>query len=212
MNSLAHNAFKPEALTFEAAVARTDAMDLSDIKALMHQHHAEWTDERVDSAILWYRRFLALNAMYPGEPIISTQDVDDVWHTHVLHTKLYFQHCAQVFGYYLHHGPVIRDGRESMAPYAVAFVETLKLCDTHFGERPPMDRVVKLNVQGLEMHLAKSGGADGALDISQMVCTGNGDCAPGLGPQLDSSQMTCFGNGDCAPGLGPRLVPDSLAA
>ena len=99
---------------------------------------------------------------------VNFQDVDDVWHTHVLMSKKYFADCATVYGYYLHHNPVIRDGREELEPYHQGFDETMNLFMQHYADQPPVDHLNLFD--------------DGTLNASQMVCKGNGDCAPGIGP------------------------------
>ncbi|HZR99507.1 MAG TPA: hypothetical protein VFE37_12415 [Chloroflexota bacterium] len=59
----------------------------------------------VDEAILEFRRFLALHVVL-GRPVgmISAQ-VDHVWHTCLLFSRLYADLCERVFGRFVHHEP-----------------------------------------------------------------------------------------------------------
>ena len=41
------------------------------------------------------------------EDIVVSKDVDEFWHTHILHTMKYTEDCERVFGTYLHHNPDI---------------------------------------------------------------------------------------------------------
>lgn len=70
------------------------------------QSKHQWSDERKKHAEQRYRNFLLLaSTLKEGEPIIPTQDIDAVWHEHILDTHAYMDDCRRVFGYYLHHVP-----------------------------------------------------------------------------------------------------------
>lgn len=40
---------------------------------------------------------------------IPPQLIDIVWHTHIIFTSKYFKDCKQIFGFYLHHLPDIKE-------------------------------------------------------------------------------------------------------
>ncbi len=62
---------------------------------------------RIDSAIFEFRRYVGICLV--GGPNSSytmfSRDVDEVWHTLVLHTKLYREFCRDVLGWRLDHYP-----------------------------------------------------------------------------------------------------------
>ena len=54
-----------------------------------------------------FKRFFALSLVYDqksGKGMYST-DVDNLWHTFILHTADYIAFCDQYLGFYLHHRP-----------------------------------------------------------------------------------------------------------
>lgn len=63
-----------------------------------------WNYERVETAIYQYKMFLCVNYLFPKLPIIPSQEIDEVWHCHILlDTRKYMQDCNELFGYVLHH-------------------------------------------------------------------------------------------------------------
>lgn len=64
-----------------------------------------WTKEPTESAIARYLMFLAFKALHPDLEIVPSEDIDRVWHTHILDTQKYAANCQQVFGKFLHHFP-----------------------------------------------------------------------------------------------------------
>ncbi|HLH22648.1 MAG TPA: hypothetical protein VK066_09005 [Chloroflexota bacterium] len=57
----------------------------------------------VDEAIFEFRRFLALTVVL-GRPVgMISKQVDQVWHTCLLYSRLYADLCQQVFGEFVHH-------------------------------------------------------------------------------------------------------------
>lgn len=65
------------------------------------------TDEGLENSVRKYRNYLALAKVYPGVPLMPCQDIDEVWHNHVLNTRRYNEDCMGYFGYMLHHNPAM---------------------------------------------------------------------------------------------------------
>lgn len=47
--------------------------------------------------------FLADASVKTG--LVPSEEVDEVWHTFILHTKLYEEYCIRTFGALIHHNP-----------------------------------------------------------------------------------------------------------
>jgi hypothetical protein len=79
-----------------------------------------WAEE----AVFEFRRYLGMRAVYT-EPIpMVSADVDEVWHTCILFTRLYATLCNQVFGQFLHHDPELvptQDGKEAWRTFDKAY-------------------------------------------------------------------------------------------
>src|SRR6267378_2481432 len=92
-------------------IAAIRALDLETIKLrVMDPELGEgWTREYAESVERAYRNYLTILVKHPGdaEDIVVSKEVDEFWHTHILHTMKYTEDCEKVFGTYLHHNPDI---------------------------------------------------------------------------------------------------------
>src|SRR6266487_467301 len=95
----------------EQVMAAIRALDLEPIKLrVMDPELGEgWTREYAESIERAYRNYLIVLVKHPEdiEEIVVGKDVDEFWHTHILHTMKYTEDCEKVFGTYLHHSPDI---------------------------------------------------------------------------------------------------------
>src|SRR6266705_1835716 len=95
----------------EQVMAAIRALDLEPIKLrVMDPELGEgWTREYAESIERAYRNYLIVLVKHPEdiEEIVVSKDVDEFWHTHILHTMKYTEDCERVFGTYLHHNPDI---------------------------------------------------------------------------------------------------------
>lgn len=64
-----------------------------------------WNLTKATQGINAYRRFLLLKYLYPTEELIPSEDVEQVWRSHILNTRKYRSDCYQLFGYYLDYFP-----------------------------------------------------------------------------------------------------------
>jgi hypothetical protein len=122
--------------TAEQMIEGVRGLDLEPIKfKLMDAAEGEgWTREFVERTEVQYRRFLALLAKYPHEPIAPGKDVDRFWHAHILDTQKYTEDCDRVFGRYLHHFPYFgMRGADDAAALAAAGARTLELYAAEFA-------------------------------------------------------------------------------
>lgn len=88
--------------------------------------------ERIDEAIVEFRKYLTLIAQGHQSVAMTSRDVDEVWHTFILFTKDYASFCEQAFGFFLHHQPSLPSqpiDPASRDRFVAAYHE-------HFGELP----------------------------------------------------------------------------
>ena len=138
------------------ALKRVGEIDLSKInKKLQYDNPKYWTDERIAEAEEAYRRFLALNLVYPEKTLVLNKVLDEYWHNHILDTRKYAEDCDRIFGSLLHHYPYFglpgeKDEGENVPAFAVtqrvwreAF-GTEVVDDTNLGPKPrlTLDRVL----------------------------------------------------------------------
>lgn len=84
------------------------ALDLSRVTSKAAERH-NWTTQEAQTAEDDYRRFLYLLMKYPGQTFVPwTQELDLLWHEHILDTRRYATDCQRLFGRFIHHDPHVR--------------------------------------------------------------------------------------------------------
>lgn len=119
----AHRLDNPNArLTFTARLARENG----------------WTIGYSLRVVQEYRRFVFL-AMTAGHAVTPSEDVDQVWHLHLVYTRDYWStFCEQVLRGPLHNGPTLGGKREA-GRFDMQYRRTLEAYETAFGGPPPGD-------------------------------------------------------------------------
>src|SRR5215204_723781 len=119
-----------------SAIAAVSQIELSPInEKLRFDNPVFWKDDILAQAEIDYRRFLALNLMYPSTTLVVNKIIDDYWHQHILDTQKYAADCDTLFGFFLHHHPYfgMNDDEDSDRIYD-AFAVTQKLWEEAFGD------------------------------------------------------------------------------
>lgn len=113
-----------------------------------HEHlkrNNGWTHHFALRAIEEYRKFVFL-AMVADHQVTPSDQVDQVWHQHLLFSDAYWNDfCPRVLGRPLHHEPT-RGGAEERQRFQGLYLATLASYREHFGE-PPFDLWPPLNVR-----------------------------------------------------------------
>ena len=99
-------------------------------------HGPEMNDEDIGMAINQYRKYLTLKIRYPNVNLVPTEDIDLIWHTHILDTENYALDCERLFGKFLHHKPYFgKFSEESQSEMGYFYDETSFLWEKEFGEK-----------------------------------------------------------------------------
>lgn len=101
-----------------------------------------WNDFRIETALRKYKNFLLLIHKYgffSEHPLVPTNDIDEAWHAHILHTKEYMEDTKRLFGGYLHHAPAreYADAQQNILEterMQRGFIFTAVLYEQEFGE------------------------------------------------------------------------------
>lgn len=112
------------------------ALDLGPIKFKLASKDdgPGWSVVKVTRVEAEYRKFLTLCAEMPGEQIVPSKEVDEMWHTHILDTAKYAEDCDTIFGYFLHHFPYLGlRGDEDARALVAASERTKHLYRERFG-------------------------------------------------------------------------------
>ncbi|GAA0192582.1 hypothetical protein GCM10009122_55450 [Fulvivirga kasyanovii] len=97
-----------------------------------------WTRDYAIRAIFEYKRFMYLICIAP-HPLTPSDQVDQVWHLHLLYTESYWtDFCQNTLQRNVHHGPT-KGGKEEKEKYSNWYEETGQLYTQVFGSEPPAD-------------------------------------------------------------------------
>lgn len=125
-------------LTVEQSLKALTKLDLTKVKAKLMgplPEGRDWTQEYVDVAEKWYRRYLMLIIKYPNQNHAPNLMVDEIWHQHIVDTRAYIADCQAIFGKYIHHNPYFGTNGDK-AECIATFNRTNELYRREFGEDP----------------------------------------------------------------------------
>lgn len=119
-----------------AFMKKLKSLDLGPIAyQLMYSNEGGgWTYAQTTRAIAHYLMFLCLIFLYPNRPLVPTDEIDRVWHYHILDTQKYTSDCQLLFGHVVHHFPYFGLRNEAdWQDWNAAFAQTQALFAAHFG-------------------------------------------------------------------------------
>lgn len=97
-----------------------------------------WTKEFALRAVFEYKRFMFMLCT-TDHPLTPSDEVDQVWHLHLLYTWSYWKEfCPEVLGREVHHGPT-KGGQDESQKYTNWYERTLAFYAETFQEPPPKD-------------------------------------------------------------------------
>lgn len=97
----------------------------------------DWSLEYSIRAIHEYKRFIYL-IIISKEPLTPSDEIDQVWHLHLLYTQSYWKDmCRDLLKTEIHHGPT--KGIEERDGFKDAYQNTLSLYKKVFDEEAPKD-------------------------------------------------------------------------
>jgi len=97
----------------------------------------DWSMEFCLRAILEYKKFMFLVCI-SNEPLTPSDEVDQVWHLHLLYTQSYWnEFCDKTMNKQIHHGPT--RGKEEQITFKDQYQFTLDFYETIFNLKAPQD-------------------------------------------------------------------------
>ena len=97
-----------------------------------------WTIEYTQRVVDEYKKFAFL-AVAAGHPVAPSDQVDQVWHLHLVYTHSYWdEFCLKVLQKSLHHDPA-QGGQSEYEKFNDWYRKTLASYDAFFGYKPPED-------------------------------------------------------------------------
>ncbi len=100
---------------------------------LLNNPEQKRTRQEIEVAIARYKMFLYIQYLYPHLQLVPTQEIDEVWHVHILlNTFKYIQDCQGLFGRIIHHASITELPQQESKTLTLA--RTQALFELHFGK------------------------------------------------------------------------------
>ncbi len=97
-----------------------------------------WTLDYAKRVMNEYKRFVFL-AMTSGHPVTPSDEIDQVWHLHLIYTKAYWEEfCKDIIRAPFHHHPT-KGGKKEEEKFRNWYARTKQTYREVFGEEPPND-------------------------------------------------------------------------
>ncbi len=137
--------------------------------------------ERVDEAVVEYRKFMALLLLGNRGLAMTSKLVDEVWHAHILFTIDYASFCDEAFGRFVHHVP-----NTSYAPLSPGGGQRFREAYQQvFGEVPSIWGQVEMGRCILDPPICDDGGGKGC-----------GECGGECGADDPGDDGNCLATSD----------------
>lgn len=96
----------------------------------------DWTLEYAIRTVYEYKKFIML-ILISGHPMTPSDQIDQVWHLHLLYTQSYWNDwCKDTLKFNIHHGPT-KGGQTEKDKYKDLYAHTKKVYEQVFQTRPP---------------------------------------------------------------------------
>lgn len=121
---------------FQVFLQKARSLDLGPLAYQLIESRSgpKWKKAKAIQAIAHYLAFLYLIDRYPGLQISPTEEIDQVWHCHILDTHKYAEDCQHLFGYFVHHFPYLGTRNQvDQQNWYYAYALTQQLFLKHFG-------------------------------------------------------------------------------
>ncbi len=96
-----------------------------------------WQPDFAQRVIQEYKKFIFL-AVTTGHAVTPSEEVDQVWHLHLLYTRSYWGDFCQLLGEPLHHDPT-KGGFDEEHKFKTGYEHTLRSYERVFMDAPPPD-------------------------------------------------------------------------
>jgi hypothetical protein len=172
-----------------------EAFDLSAVRARL-QKERKVDSSQLDQVILEFRRYIGIYVANGLEQSVTmfSEDVDEVWHQLILHTRLYQEFCQATLGQFLHHNPFSSGDPDPVNSWRHFESEYRKLYgpmdQIWLAGKPPMPKI-ELPTRSSTRRRSSDGGGDGGSGVYGTGCGGGGS---------EGSGHSCGGGSSCSGG------------
>lgn len=113
----------------------------------------DWSLEYSLRAVYEYKKFMFL-ILISDVPQTPSDQIDQVWHLHLLYTQSYWiDFCQNTLQKQVHHGPT--KGAEQKTVFRQQYIQTLDLYESIFSKKPPKDIWVDVDTRFKDIHFTR---------------------------------------------------------
>jgi len=113
----------------------------------------DWSMEYCLRSVLEYKKFIFLICISP-EPLTPSDEIDQVWHLHLLYTQSYWiELCEETLNRNIHHGPT--RGMVEQGRFKDQYQYTLDFYTEKFEKAPPSDIWPKSEKRFKSIHFSR---------------------------------------------------------
>lgn len=91
--------------------------------------------EDINFSVIRYIQFMYLSKKYPGKYLAPTEEIDEMWHIHMLSPLQYHKDCIHNFDEILDHNGGFGKKQEEYETWQCYFRDTEKLWEKEFNEK-----------------------------------------------------------------------------
>lgn len=114
----------------------------------------QWTLEYALRVIEEYKKFMFLICI-SGQHLTPSDQVDQVWHLHLLYTQSYWiEFCEETIQRKIHHGPT-KGGKSEHTKFENWYTKTLEMYLQTFSTHAPSDIWPEKKIRFTEIHFAR---------------------------------------------------------
>ena len=110
------------------------------------------------TGIMGLKQYYAIALLDPRNAHAVSLVVDDFWHAHILHTRMYADFCDRVIGAFMHHIPLDRTSARMIENVDVLYHYTIEMMPRLFSNVDDVVWPADVSVDGLIcLHFNKDG-------------------------------------------------------
>ena len=114
----------------------------------------DWSLEFAARCVMEYKKFMFLICI-SEHPLTPSDEVDQVWHLHLLYTESYWKlFCQQTLGQEIHHGPTL-GGQQERDKFDDWYAATKRLYQNTFKVEPPQDIWPNSEIRFGQIHFSR---------------------------------------------------------
>ena len=111
------------------------SLDLVEACVVYEKYFENKSVDTIKKMVQEYKMFWRLANKYPEIPFVPTEELDEVWHLHMLYPQNYYPDCKKYFNGLLHHYAGFGKKAEEAPILKNMFVQGMDVWEKEYGYR-----------------------------------------------------------------------------